>query len=208
MAEAAKKKLKFTNFVSPTGVAKYCWVNKPDLGYDGKGDPKFKTDVYMADTVETRAWCEAVMAKAQAEAKAQGIKLKKVFHTPFTFPEDIDDDDFIPAEGKDRAKYDESERGKIIVSSKSGFKPGLIDSQRNELDEDVKIMGGDVIRIKFEPYAYEGLGSGITFRLKVVQLIEKNTSYSGGKANLDGFDDVEGGYTAPAGSDLDDEIPF
>ena len=201
-----KKKLKFTNFVTPQGVAKYCWVNKPDLGFDGKGEPKYKTDIYIEDNDASRAWCTKVLDKAMEEAKAQGIKLKKVFKTSIIYPEDIDDDDLVPAEGKDRPKYDETERGKIIITAKSGFKPGLIDSKRQELAEDVKVMGGDTIAIKIEPYAYEGLGSGISFRLKVVQLIQKNTSYSGGgKPNTDGFDDHNDGYNTPID---DDDVPF
>jgi len=199
----SNKKPKFQHPVSPIGIAKYCWVNNPDKGFDGKNEPKYKTRIVIEDTEENRAWVENVLKVAQVEAKANDIKLKKVFKSPFQFPEDQDEEDFIPQAGKERPKLDEDHRGRIYFDAKSSFKPGLIDSARKELPEDVKIMSGDKIKIKVEVLPYDGLGSGVSLRLKVVQLIEKNTTYSGsGKPNVEGFDDVEGGYTAGSYEDF------
>ena len=201
MAEQKEKKFKFSEFVTPVGIAKYCWVVNPDSGFDGKGDPKFKLRLLIDDTTEAREWVERVISKGVEEAKAAGIKLKKVFKNPFQFPEDQDEDDYVPQDGKDKPKLDEDHQGRIFFEIKSGFKPGLIDSAREELPEDIKIMSGDKVRVKFVLNPYEGLGSGISLRLKVVQLIEKNTSYSGGgRPNTDGFDDIDG-YRAGGGGD-------
>lgn len=202
---ADQKKLKFSRFVSPKGIAKYSWLDKPDTGYDGKSEPKFKVTILMDDDAETRAWCKKVTETLCAEAKAQGVKLKKQFHSPFVFPEDVDEDDFVPAEGKDKPKYDEDYKGRIFFTSKTGYQPGLIDAAKQSLKDGVRIMGGDIIRVKIEGNAYEGLGSGLSFRPVTVQLIQKNTSFSGrGRTDTDGFDEEEG-YVS---DDLDDEIAF
>lgn len=194
-------KPKYTQFVTPAGIAKYTFLDKPQEPYQGKGDPSFKVRILIDDTAENRAWIDKVVETGLAEAKKNGVKLKKVFRNPFNFPEDQDEDDYIPEEGKDRPKLDEDHKGRIFVEFKSKFKPGLIDSARNTLPDDVKIYGGDNIRVKFELNPYEMQGSGLSLRLKVVQLIAKNTSFSGGGVNTDGFDDVEGGYVAEPGDD-------
>lgn len=186
----------FAHHVSPISIAKYTFLDKPQEPYEGKGDPSFKVRCIIPDTPENRAWVQNVADTAVAEAKKNGIKLKKVFNNPFNFPEDQDEDDFMPEEGKDRPKLDEDHRDAIFFDAKGKFKPALIDSVRETLPDSVKIMGGDKIRAKFEAIPYEGLGSGFSLRVKVVQLVEKNTSFSGGRANVDGFDDVEGGYVS------------
>ena len=195
--------------VTPVGIAKFCWVmpDKPDTGWDGKSDPHYKTRILIDDTPENREWMESVMEQGAAFAKQEGIKLKKKFNTPFKLPEDQDEDDYIPAEGKDRPKLDEDHKDRIFFEAKSKYPPGLIDTARESLPEDVKVMGGDKIRLKVELNPYEGLGSGISFRLKTVQLVEKNSNFSGGGGvDTDGFDDVEGGYVAGGNNDDDEDF--
>ncbi|MDO5647348.1 ssDNA-binding protein [Paracoccus sp. (in: a-proteobacteria)] len=209
-----EKKQRGTCLVTPTGIAKYAWLNKPDNGFNGKEEPAFKVRILLDDTDENRAWCDKVIETAKADARRMGVKLKKVHKIPFQFPEDQDEDDFIPQEGRERPRLDEDHKGRIFFETKSKFKPGLIDSARNALPEDVFIMSGDKARVKFEINPYEGLGSGISFRLRTAQLVEKNTSFSGGHGpDTDGFEDIEDGYVADqttGGEDDDDEdeIPF
>lgn len=201
-------KAKYTTFVSPIGIAKFAWLNKPDAGYDGKSTPQFKIRVLIEDTDENRAWCDSVVAQAAIDAKTNSVKLKKVFNVPFNYPEDQDEDDFVPAEGKERPKLDEDHRGRIFFDTKSQYKPAQIDTKRVALPEDVYIMSGDEVRVKFELFAYEGLGSGVSFRPKVAQLIAKNTSFSGGAVNTDGFDDVDGYEAAGGGQSSNGDEDF
>lgn len=197
------KRPKYSEFVSPIGVAQYAYIAKPQDPYQGKGDPTYKVTVLLEDTDENRAWCAKVIDTLQAEAKTNGVKLKKQFANPFIYPEDVDEDDFIPAAGKDKPKYGEIYRDKIFFVTKSKFQPAQIDTARQALPEDVKIMGGDTIRVKVEGNPYDTLQTGIGLRLKVVQLVEKNTSFSRG-TNTDGFDDIDG-YRAPDEAGDDDE---
>lgn len=196
------EKKKFPTLVTPRGTAKYAWLNKPDTKFSQKPEGEYKVRILIEDNAESRAFCEKVIELAKAFAKESDIKLKKGFHVPFVFPEDVDEDDFIPEEGKDNPKFTEDYRGKIFFEAKSVFKPGLIDSKKNELPATVYPMSGDQIKIKIAIAPYDGLGSGVALKLNVVQLIEKNTSFSG-KPNTDGFDE-EDGYEAPGGADDED----
>lgn len=200
----ATKKEKGSTFVTPAGIAKYSWLTKPDSGFNGKEEPTFKTRIIIEDNDENRAWVEQVNEAAKADAKRMGVKLKKIFKTPFQLPEDQDEDDFVPQEGREKPRLDEDHQGAIFFELKSKFKPGLIDSLRQPLPEDVFIMSGDKIRAKFEIVPYEGLGSGISFRLRTAQLLEKNTSFSQGGIDADGFDDYEDGYQAGPAEDGED----
>lgn len=195
--------------VSPVGIGKYVWVMKADTGFDGKSEPKFKLRLLIDDNDEARAWMAKVTETAKTFAKTAGIKLKKQFKTPFKLPEDQDEDDFAPQEGKDKPKLDEDHKDRIFFEVHSKYKPGLIDTAKptpQPLPEGVDVRSGDKIRVKFEVVPYDGLGSGYSLRLKVVQLVEKNSSYSGG-VDTSGFDEIDG-YVADSSSDDDEDEQF
>ena len=187
-------KFKYSRFTSPKGIFKFTWLNKPDEGYNGAdaANPKYKTTLLIDDTKENREWVEMVLERTREEAKASGVKLKKGWHSPFKLPEDQDEEDFVPQEGKDKPKYDEDFRGKIFFESKSAFKPGLIDAVKVELPDTIFPMAGDVgrVRIQLNPYV-NGANTGLNLRLATAQLIEKNTSFKKG-VDSDGFDEEEG----------------
>ncbi len=198
------EKKKFPTLVTPLGIAKYAWLNKPDTKFSQKPEGEFKVRILIEDNEQGRAFCDKVIEAGKAFAKETDVKLKKTFHSPFIFPEDVDEDDFLPEEGKEKPKYDEDYRGKIFFDAKSVFKPGLIDAKKVELPENVYPMPGDKIKVKIAVSPYDGLGSGIALKLNVVQLIEKNTSFSG-KPNTDGFDE-EDGYEAPHREEGEEEF--
>jgi hypothetical protein len=204
----AAKKFKFSEPVSPMGIASSAWLNKPSQPFDGKGEPMYKITLLLEDTAENRNWCQETLDKALAEAKQANVKVKKVYNSPFIYPEDVDEDDFIAAEGKTYAKYPEAARGRIMFTAKSQYKAGQIDAKRNVLPEDVKIMNGDEVKVKVQLNPYEGLGSGVSLRLITVQLIKKNTSYSTGP-RTDGFDEEEGyEYEGNGGQDDQEREDF
>lgn len=202
-------KFKHSEFVSPVGEADLTWLDKPSPAYQAGAKEYYKTRLILEDTKDNRDWVKKVYEKALAEAKEAGVKLKKVHNTFFVLPEDMEDDDFVPQEGKKYARFPEHARGKIVMDAKSTFKPGLIDTAKQSLPDDVKIYGRDLIRIKVtvNPYV-SGANNGVSLYLNVVQLVEKKTSFSGGgKANLDGFDDIDG-YVAQGGDEDGDGDDF
>jgi hypothetical protein len=198
------KKVKFSAPVSPVGIAQHAWINKPAAPYEGKGEPQYKITLLLEDTKENRAWADGAIATALAEAKTAGIKIKKVFNNPFTYPEDVDEDDFVVDPETGKSKLDESYRGKIYFTAKSQYQPGMIDTAREPLAEDVRIMSGDEVRVKVTLNPYEGLGSGVSLRATTVQLVAKNTSFSGGP-RTDGFDDIDG-YQGNSSSEEEEQF--
>lgn len=193
----AKQKYKFSQHVSPVVEAKYAWLDKPQEGFKPGDKAKYKVRGLMEDTEANREFCAGVIEQALKEAKEAGVRLAKVYHVPFIYPEDVDEEDFVPEEGKNSPKYDEDHRGKIIFNTASQIQPGLIDTKKVSLPDDVKIYGGDLVRVKFTASPYKnGSNSGITLYVNTVQLVEKNTSFSGsGAPDTGGFDDIDG-YTA------------
>lgn len=200
-------KMKYSRLVSPKGTFAKTWITKASTKFQSD-EEEFKTDFVMEDTDENREWCEKIFQQGVAEGKKGGVKMRKNAQSPFKFPEDIDEDDFVPEEGKDRPKYDpEVYKDKIFFTTKSKFKPGLIDAAKQELAEDVPIFGGDIGRIKFELNPYEGFGSGVSLRLVTAQLIEKNSAFGGSySADTDGFDEEEDGFVGQPADGAEEEF--
>ncbi|MDQ2066713.1 DUF2815 family protein [Xinfangfangia sp. CPCC 101601] len=191
-------RFEFKTHVSPKVEAMWCFLSAPQAPFKEGAAAMYAITGILDDTEDNRAWIDGIISTAQAEAKKAGVKLKKVFHNPFEFPEDVDEDEYLvdPATGK--SKRPEQFRGKIIFKAKTQFQPGQIDSARVDLPPDVKIFGGDIVKIKFAAEPYEnGANSGITLRLRTVQLLEKRTSFNRGP-DTDGFED-EDGYRAGGG---------
>lgn len=186
------KKPKFSTTISPVVEAYFAFLTRPSKPYKEDGKPQFKITGIAEDTPETREWIEGLLEKAREEAKEAGIKLPKVIASPFNFPEDHDEDAFVPnADGK--TSVDAVYEGKIYFTAKSDYRPGTIDTDREDLPESVYIMSGDKVRIKMivKPYT-NGANKGVALKLKVVQLVEKQAG-TGRRANHgEGFDNIEG----------------
>lgn len=186
-------KFKYSRLVSPIGLFDLTWAMKPSKKYKSE-EEEYKTNFIFDDTPENRKWCEDLMTKAVAEAKEAGVKLKKVYKSPFTFPEDLDEDDFLPSGDNDRPKYDpDIYQDKIFFTTKSRYQPGLIDRNREPLTEPMKIFGGDTGRVKVEINPYEGFGGGISLRWVTAQLIAKKEGFNRGP-DTEGFDEVGDEY--------------
>jgi len=211
---AAKKKPQFPTVYTPAGVGKYMWLTKPD---NYLGEEQFKARILLNDNEANRAWVEAQIELAKKVASANEIRLKKNFKTPFQFPEDQDEDDFVPQEGKDKPKLDEDHRGKIFFSVKSSYRPAVIGTVKNEkgefseLPDGTLAMSGDEIRLKLQLVPYDGLGSGLSYRLQGCQLLAKRSGFKGSVGG--GWDELPEGYgeesqTEGHDDDLEDEVPF
>ena len=118
---------------------------------------------------------------------------------------------------REEDKY--ADRGRFVTSS-SSYHISTLDSQKKPIPEDLPIGNGTEVIAIFEVYhTPKGkftFGLGIR-KVQIVNLVEyeKKESKEDVLANL--FDDVDGGFIAPApaveaspspAGDLDDEIPF
>lgn len=165
---------KYKSIVTPVGEAAYAWTTKPD---DKFGDPQYKITLVLPEGPEADALKEKIEEAGKAFAAENGIKLKKVFNLPVKYFDDDEKDGF---------------QGKVRFEFKSKYKPGCVDSARNALPSNVFVMSGDKVRVSALVSAYDGLGSGISVKLRNIQLIEKNRTV-GNPGNE--FDEVDGGFT-------------
>lgn len=195
MANAKKHPL--PTLVTPVGIAAYAWVNKPDTKFAKNDDEgSYKITVVLDDTKDNRAFLDQIedLAREVAPKLEPAVKMKKVLtHTPWNLPEDDDNTD---------EKLKDEFKGKIRLHAKSAFKPGQIDTARQGLPDNIFVMSGDHVRVKFLIKPFDGLGGGISLKLKTVQLVQK--VHRAGGIDADGFDDIEDGYVAPTQNDGDD----
>jgi hypothetical protein len=202
-------RVQFAKYATPLCIAKFAYLDVPDAGYNAKpGDKQYyKIRGIIEDTPENRAWVANVLAVAKTEAAAASVKLKKTFNSPFKMPEDQDEDDFIPAEGKDKPKFDEDHAGAIFFETKSLYQPALLDSLGDSLPAGVKIMSGDKVYIEIQANPYDTLSTGVSLRVLGVQLFQKATGFGGdgGKAGST-LGAKTGGYVAPVAAN-DNEDP-
>jgi hypothetical protein len=85
----------------------------------------------------------------------------------------------------------EAWQGHYVVTFKTAHPPKLVDTKKRDLPDDVRIFGGDIVKIAYRPSAYEGFGGGITLYLNAVMLIDKRSAGS-----VTAFGDDEEGYVA------------
>jgi hypothetical protein len=179
--------------VTPKGIASFAHIDTPDT----KGqyaDNKFKVTLKLKKGEKVNeAFVKDLRAKAVAAAKQQMAdwNKKKLEH-------------FDPV--KDGDEKDEAEKkgtaGFWLVTFKGKYKPKTVDSKRKTLPTNVRILGGDVIKVAYGTKPFEKAvqsKGGISLYLNAVQLLEKNND-GNGAANA--FDEEEGYETGDnTGSD-------
>ena len=162
--------MSYATGISPEGVAAYAWLDKIDTRFDKN---KYTVTLVLPKGVKEND--EFVKAIRAAHAEAGNGK------------------DEGPAKDGDKRKEDEfNGKWTVTFNTKNPFKQ--VDAMKVELPKGQSARSGDLIRIAFNPVAYEGFGGGITLYLNAVQIIDKRATGTG----VDGFDAVEGGYVAPA----------
>jgi hypothetical protein len=76
--------------------------------------------------------------------------------------------------------------GTYRINFSSQYQPQLVDTKKNDLPPDVKIMSGDIVKVAFRPNMFDG---GCNLYLNAVMLIEKNAGGGGGGASAFGEED-------------------
>lgn len=193
MADKSKTKLPLE--VTPKGVAAYAHVEKPDTKFAAKPEdayynvtitfPKDETDGLEArlnggkDKVSFDEW-RAVIEKHHEDGGGDGI----AHFCPFK-----DGDNQLDKNGRPKKSPNENLFGKWYVVFKSKFPPQRVDTKKQDLPDDVRIFGGDVIKVAYRPHYY---GEGCTLYFNTVMLIDKKNQ--GNSAHV--FGDDEEGYVA------------
>lgn len=191
MADQKKKIILSKMIVSPQGIARYPHLRSPDTQF-GKDD--YHMDLILEDNEETAAFLEQVRKAGEEVAAKSDVKLKKNYRVNA----DVDDMIDNAATDEKRQELKDALEGKVLIRTNSKFQPGTFDAAGNKIPAK-KIWGGDGVRIAVKIGAYSAFGSGLSFKLQSVQLIEKNSAEPGENP----FGAVDGGYVAD--DDQDDE---
>jgi hypothetical protein len=153
--------------VTPVGTAVYPWLNTPDTKFNPMGEYSVTLVLSKSDTKVV----SDVVKPMMNGGKNNPIK-----------PE-VDD------QGNKTGNYKVKFKLKAKVTPKNGKafeqKPVLLDEDGNRLEK--LIGGGSKIKIAYEPYAYDGMGGGVTLRVKKVRVA------SGGLVEYQSKDSVDWG---------------
>lgn len=201
------KKQKLEKITSPTGVAAFPWLNKPDTKYNADGEYRVRLVLPKKDK-EVKAFIESldeahekaveVMRKRVAEDKgAAAAKKMKIADAPY---KDEDDKDT----GKPTGNVVVNFKMKALVKSKKTGeefeqRPTIFDAKGNQVDPCPRIGSGSKIKVSafVVPFYTAQVGAGISLRLRGVKIIDL-VEFGGGDASSHGFGDEEDGYEAPS----------
>ncbi len=173
-----------------TGKARTSFLNAfaPKI-WEGETEGDYQC-TFLFDTADDVKPIQEIVNKALAAEFGDNVPPMDM---PWTKGDDSTDDD-----GNIRDGYE----GKIVVRSKSKFKPTILDmkaEQMTDLDQD-EFQSGDYARAKLETYIWTYAGKrGITLHLKVIQKLETGERFGGGSEDLSAFAPVTGGGSSAAG---------
>jgi hypothetical protein len=155
--------------VTPVGTAIYPWLNKPDTKFNPDGE--YSVSLLLSEDA-------AKVVNNVVKPLMNGGK-----HNPIK-PE-VDD------QGNGTGNYTIKFKLKAKVSPKRGQpfeqKPILLDEDGNRLEK--LIGGGSKIKIAYEAYAYDGMGGGVTLRVKKVRIAQDGLVEYTSKDNVDWGED-------------------
>ena len=179
--------------VSAKGVAAYAWLYKKDAKFAKKGeDGKYKLTIVIdkdevdelfagleggSERVTGTEWLEHLRdmhEKAGGDNSNSPVK---------------DGDNQFDKKGKPKKKPNKDFFGKWTINFKTGYPAQLVDTQKNDLPDNVMIMSGDIVKAVYRPYFFD---DGVSLRLNAVMLIDKRASFNSAGA----FGDDEEGFVA------------
>jgi len=171
--------------VSPLGEAVYPHLNRPDVKFNPLGEYKITLKLNKSDASkfiqEIDKYIDDCLATYEKDAKGKKIKQAP---KPYT----LEGNNFFL-----KLKLKASGLNKKTQETYTQ-KPALFDAKKNPFPVDKSIWGGSKVKIAFDlvPYSVASIGSGVTARIKAVQIIEL---VEGGSKEENLFK-VEDGYTS------------
>ena len=176
-------KKNIVRLTSPSGIAVYPKLEKPDTKFDVNGVYSVDLDLTPEDAAPLLAQMEKIADRAyEAECKAKGGKKLKRADMPWKDTED----------GKVRVKF------KLKAVGGSGDKtwtqkPALFDAKGQPIS-DVGVGSGSTVKVAFEvfPYYTAMVGHGLSLRLKAVQVLELKQYIPGDRFDAFGFEATDG----------------
>lgn len=184
----------YVKIVSPEGISQYAWLTQPDTKFDTDGHYKVNLIVPIDKAQplikQINAEMEASLKIAKEKNKGKTIKLANP-----PYEEEMDEKN-VPT-GNIIFKF----KRKAQIIAKDGkvipFKVAIFDSSGKPLI-DTNVWSGSEMKVSAELVHWftAMAGAGVSLRLRAVQ-ITKLVEGGSGNAEGYGFNNVEGGYTAP-----------
>lgn len=182
------KKPKLARYVSPTGVAQYPHLNKPDTKFNPDGEYKVNLELNAEDATEILSFLDEQMAASMVKAKEEnaGKKLKQA-DAPYSVDENS---------GKVTLRF--KLKAKVTPKNGEAFdqRVAIFDAKGVPMTSAPNIGGGSKLKVSYEvfPFYTALIGAGISLRVRAVQIIEL-VEYSSAGAGAYGFGE-EDGYEA------------
>jgi len=184
----------YVKIVSPEGISQYAWLTQPDTKFDTDGHYKVNLIVPIDKAQplikQINAEMEASLKIAKEKNKGKTIKLANP-----PYEEEMDEKNVLT--GNIIFKF----KRKAQIIAKDGkvipFKVAIFDSSGKPLI-DTNVWSGSEMKVSAELVHWftAMAGAGVSLRLRAVQ-ITKLVEGGSGNAEGYGFNNVEGGYTAP-----------
>ena len=155
---------------SPKGKAIFPHLTEPDIKYKPEGEYHVKLECNKSEGQNIIALIGSEIAKKVKEQHDQDPK-KVITKAPLPY---LEENDKVIFNFKLKASG-------IRKSDQKHFtqKPDLVNADLSPLGPDVQIWGDSILRVTFEPYAWNmPIGIGCTLRIKAVQVLELVTGKS------------------------------
>lgn len=195
MATKAKAKAKRAALISPVGEANWVHIWKPQINKENpEQEPKFSITLVFSKKTKIDYLEKALRLAAIAKfgAKAKSMLASGKLQLPIRDGDEETDED-------DKPKY----KGKWFIVAKSTQRPGVVDQDREPIEDQFDLYSGCKVRLSLYPFAYDIKGNkGVTFMLNNVQKIADGERKSG-RANAE--DDFDDGEDYSSDEDTDDE---
>lgn len=176
----------YAKITTPKGKFIYPHLTKPDTKFNVDGEYHLVLSLPREDAKDLVAKLKAEAKKSNEKAGEKANKKVKANNNPFSLNDDSQEVEFkfkLKAKAKSRKTGNEWEQA-----------PAIFDAKGKPMPKGKSIWGGTVGRVNAEviPYYTPSLGSGITLRLKAVQIIDLVEGSGGSKADDFGFEEEEG----------------
>lgn len=209
MTDSTTKRPPLVKVLTPRGIAKFPYLNKPDTKFNADGEYRIRLILTADAAAPIVAKLEAAAQKAYADAqaelteKAETEKGEKKAKAKKALAELKRGD--LPA----KPVYDEdgNETGQIELGFKmraarkvdgvvKAQRPKLFDAKGNEFPASIDIWGGSTVKVAgaVNPFYMPGTNTaGVGLRLSAVQIIKLNQG-GGSTADSYGFGTEDDGY--------------
>jgi hypothetical protein len=167
--------------ITPVGIASYAFVWKAQPSMNPGQDPKFSITLIVPKKADLSELKDAVNKAGEKKFGSNYLKLLKngKINLPFR-------------DGDEEREGDPLYEGKVFFSAKSTTKPGIVDAERNPIEDEFDFYSGCKCRLSVYPFGFDVNGNkGVAFALNNVQKVGDGERLSGRRSPEEDFDDID-----------------